>query len=212
MTFRLVPAASAANDLVVATIWYCNQDHRMMWVISHLSGPQSAMLATHQRVVESVHCHVAEGRPTTGATAAEKLFPGFAPPPGFVRDTSTTLLRFIGPRRQTIVFDAAVAGRSGLMESGVTPAMIANLLKTGGTLTSVEGTPQLRTTPDLLGHQRRIWTVNGASPDGTRVQVEVMAWWCDRRDMTFVGTYVTEGAHDPNDGINALLPAVCHTE
>ena len=79
-------------------------------------------------------------------------------------------------------------------------------------LESIEGTPQLRTVNDLLGHERRVWTANGAAGDGSRVQVEVMVWWCDRRDMTFVGTYAAPGTHDPNEGINALLPAVCHQE
>jgi hypothetical protein len=42
------------------------------------------------------------------------------------------------------------------------------------------------------------------------VQVEVMAWYCDVRNMTFVSAYATRGAHPIQEGIDTLLPAVCH--
>ena len=217
-TFHLLPVGSAAGtateDVAIATIWYCPPDHRVLWIITHLAGPRDAMLATHQRILDSVHCHTGEGKPTA---AASKIFPAFAPPPGYARDPSVDLLRYVGPRQQTIVFDAAVPGRSGLVDAVVSPDLLANLLKSSGTLTSIDGAPQSRKVSDLLGHQRRVWSATGTAAaagggDGGRVQVEVMVWWCDRRDMTFVGTYAAPGTHDPNEGINALLPAVCHQE
>jgi hypothetical protein len=209
-TFQLTPPGKP-DDLHIATIWYCPPDHRVMWITTHLLQPRASMLATHQRVVESVHCHTGEGKPTTAAAASERVFPQFVPPPGYGRDPNPDLMRFIGPRRETIVFDAAVAGRSALVDTAVSPENFANRLKGIGLLVSIEGTPQERTVNDLLGHTRRVWSAKGAASDGTRVQVEVMVWWCDRRDMTFIGTYAAQGSHDASEGINALLPAVCHT-
>jgi hypothetical protein len=63
---------------------------------------------------------------------------------------------------------------------------------------------------DLLGHERRVWSAVGNTSGGTLVQVEVMVWYCDVRDMTFVGGYATQGAHPVQEGIDVLLPAACH--
>jgi hypothetical protein len=197
------------NSRAAATIWNCTNDHRVIWVLTNLLAPKGTMLATHQKVVESVRCHTGEGKSTT---QPDNVFPDFIAPPGYVRDPSKTSLLYLGPRRQTIVFDAAVPGRSPLVDAVVSPNMVATMLKSIGSLSSIDAAPQTMTARDLLGHERRVWSAVGAGRDGNRVQVEIMVWWCDRRDMTFVGTYATQGTHNPNEGINAMLPAVCHKE
>jgi hypothetical protein len=190
-----------------ATVWNCPKDHRVMWIFTTISGPKASMLASHQKIVESVHCHTGSEKAGAGG---QKVFPGFTPPPGFSRQQSSTSLVYTGPRRQTILFDAAVPGRSDLVAADLSPDQAAAMLKGTGSLTTVEGTPQLITVTDLSGHERRVWTATGAGADGGRLQVEVMVWWCDQRDMTFIGAYATQGAHDPREGVNTLLPAVCH--
>jgi hypothetical protein len=166
------------------------------------------MLATHQAIVESVHCHAKEGR---GSTQALAVFPGFIPPPGFRPDPASASLSFTGPRGQSIVFYAAVPGRHPLVDNVVSPDQVATMLRSSGSLSSIDSVSPVTITSDLLGHDRRIWSAAGTGPQG-KVQVEVMVWWCDRRDMTFLGAYTSPDKHDPGEGVNAMLPAVCHKE
>jgi hypothetical protein len=207
-TFLL--ASPGTEDYTAASIWYCKDDRRVLWITSHLSGDKSTLMATHQRIVDHVVCHTREGMPST--QASEAVFPAFTPPPGFVRDPQSKSMVYLGDKRQTIVFDSAVPGRSALVDAVVSPDMVATMLKSIGSLETINGTPQLRNVPDLLGHERRVWTATGTSRERNAVQVEVMVWWCDRRDMTFIGAYATQGTHKVDEGINALLPAICHSE
>src|SRR5207247_8039787 len=87
----------------VATIWNCPVDRRVLWIFSFISGSKGAMLATHQRIVESVQCHTGGDRPTT-----RPVFPNFIPPPGYARDTSPGEMLFAEPKQQSIVFEAGV--------------------------------------------------------------------------------------------------------
>jgi hypothetical protein len=191
------------------TIWYCSTDRRLFRIVSKLIVPKASMLATHQHVIDSVKCHSSEGR---GSTQPQAVFPSFTAPPGFVRDVSGAVMFFSGPRKQTIAFYPAVPGRHALVDAVVSPDQVAAMLKSTGSLTTIDQAPQLLTTSDLLGHERRVWSAAGNNAEGNHVQVEVMVWWCDRRDMTFLGAYVTPAAHDPREGVNAMLPAVCHRE
>ena len=195
------------NSRAAATVWNCTNDHRVVRVLTNLSAPKASMLATHQKVVESAHCHSGEG---IASTQPEKVLPEFTPPPGFARSPTSPSLQYVGPRRQTIVFDPAVNGRSQLVDAVVSPDLVATMLKSTGSLSSIDGAPQLLTATDLLGHERRVWSAAGTGSDGNRVQVEVMVWWCDRRDMTFIGAYATQGTHPQSEGVNALLPSLCH--
>ena len=38
-----------------------------------------------------------------------------------------------------------------------------------------------------------------------------MVWYCDKRNMTFLGAYATRESHPVQEGIDVFLPAVCHT-
>jgi hypothetical protein len=206
VTYYLESDSGSAR--AVATVWNCPNDHRAASIFTAIAGSKPYLLATHQRIVDSVHCHT--GAATTMQT--EQVFPRFAPPPGFVRDTASKSLSFVGPGSQSIVFAPAVAGQSDLAAVNLPPALIAGKLKEMGLLESVDGTPESRTVQDLSGHPRRVWSASGKTRAGNQVQVEVMVWWCDRRDMTFSGAYATKNKHDVSEGINALLPAVCHEE
>src|SRR4029453_15348946 len=103
------------------------------------------------------------------------ISPHSPPPPGYPRSLTTpNSMVFLGPHRETIVFDPAVPGRSPLIDAVVSPDMVASMLKSIGSLTEIEGTPQLQSVSDLLGHERRVWTAHGKGSFGVRVQVEVM--------------------------------------
>jgi hypothetical protein len=65
---------------------------------------------------------------------------------------------------------------------------------------------------DLQGHQRRVWSVAGVTAAHDAVQMELMIWHCDKRNLTFIGRYATPRRHEPRQGIDALLPAACHGE
>lgn len=197
--------SSDGSERAYATIWNCPQDHRVLWVLSNLSGPKGNMEATHKRVVSSVRCHTGTGAPTT-----QKVFPSFVPPPGFTQNPLSKSRMYLGPKHETIVLDAGVPGRSRIVDATLSPEMVETILKSTGALTTVDGPAQMRTVPDLSGHQRRVWSATGTNSNGKAVQVEVMVWYCDTRDLTFIGGYATEGKHDPSEGINALLPAICH--
>ena len=200
------------NEHALATIWYCNTDHRLYRIVTKMLAPRASLLALQQRVIESVQCHSAG---SGASTQAATVLPDFIPPPGYVPNTANPSLRlFINPRGQTIVFYPAVPGRHALVDAVVSPDQVATILKNTGALTSIDTTPppRLLTTSDLLGHDRRIWSASGTNAKGEHLQVELMVWWCDRRDMTFLGAYATPTAHDPREGVNAMLPAVCHKE
>jgi hypothetical protein len=192
-----------------ATVWNCTQDHRIMWIITMISGPRGSMLPSHQKIVEGVKCHTDTAKGTAGG-GGKNVFPAFTAPPGFVRQPVNSSLLYIGPKRQTIRFDPAVAGRSDIVSADLSPDQAATILKSTGLLTTVEGTPQMIKVTDLEGQERRVWTASGKAPNKEQIQIEVMVWWCDSRDMTFIGAYATQGAHNPRDGVDTLLPAVCH--
>jgi len=192
-----------------ATIWYCGPDHRLFRIVTKLLAPHASMLATHQAIVASVQCHASEGR---ASTQPQAVFPSFIPPSGFRPDPASASLAFSGPRGQSIVFYPAVPGRHPLVDSVVSPDQVATMLKSSGSLSSIDSVSNVTISSDLLGHNRRIWSAAGKGPQGTDVQVEVMVWWCDRRDMTFLGAYASPIKHDSSEGVNAMLPAVCHKE
>ena len=197
-----------------ATVWNCPQDHRVLWIFSYLSGPKSAMLATHERILRNLLCHTGRNKNVTAATT-QQTFPRFTPPPGFTRPDNAPAgagLVYVGPDEQEIVFDAALPGRSDVLNEHVSPEMISKLLTQWGFLQRVEGAPTLTTVPDLQGHTRRVWSVAGVTPSRSAVQLELMTWYCDKRNLTFIGRYATPRRHDAKIGIDALLPASCHSE
>ena len=204
------------RDRAAATVWNCPQDHRVLWIVSHLAGPRSSMLATHDHVLRNVRCHTGRDKQVAGAAAAtQRVHPSFAPPPGFTRageSPSAAGLVYVGANGQEIVFDAALPGRSDVINESVTGEIIARLLTQRGLLQRVDGAPALTTGTDMHGHPRRVWSVAGvtASSSRTPVQMELMIWHCDKRNLTFIGRYATPRRHDPREGIDALLPSACH--
>ena len=208
------------RDRAAATVWNCPQDHRVLWVVSRLAGPRSSMLATHEKILHNVRCHTGRNKEVAAAAATHRVYPSFAPPGGFTRATDASKataagLVYVGPEGEEIVFDAALPGRSDAVNENVSPDIIARLLTHWGILARVEGAPTLTTVTDMRGHTRRVWSVAGetstsSSSSRTSVQMELMIWYCDKRNMTFIGRYATEGAHDAREGIDALLPSACH--
>lgn len=201
-TFTLAAPDDAAHALV--TIWNCSQDHRTVWIFTYLSGSLRSVRATHDKIIQSVRCHTGGAKATT-----RPVFPSFVPPPGFSRDPESPAMLFTGAKGQTIVFDAAVMGRQGLAEANVAPSVVEPLLKELANLQTIE-TPTLRSVRDLQGHERRVWSATGTTSFGVPLQVEMMVWYCDVKNMTFIGGYATKGKHDVQEAIDALLPAVCH--
>jgi hypothetical protein len=127
-----------------------------------------------------------------------------------VRDPQSSSLVFIGPAGQEVRFDPAIGGRHDLAAAQVPADVMSERIKgiTGiGTLASP---PALHVVKDLLGHERRIWSARGTTSGGKEVQVEVMVWYCDVRNMTFIGAYATSGTHPLQHAVDILLPAVCH--
>jgi hypothetical protein len=118
-------------------------------------------------------------------------------------------LLFTGPKGQTIVLDAAASGRSDL-ESATSPATVEPLIKELTRLKTLSAPPTLTNVRDLQGHERRVWSAAGTTYGGAQLQVEMMVWYCNVRNMTFIGGYATRGKHDVQEGIDALLPAGCH--
>jgi hypothetical protein len=198
--------APDGSNSAYTTIWNCPQDHRVMWLFSNLSGNEADMHATHRRIIESLRCHAGGARATA---TTQKTFPRFAAPPGFKRNEKSPSLLFQGAQGESIVFEAGVAGRSALVDSNISPDKAAALLKALG-LETIETAPTVQTVADLVGHQRQVWSAAGESYNRSPMQIEVMIWYCDVRQMTFIGGYATPAKHDPRDGINALLPAACH--
>ena len=176
-----------------------------MWIFSYLNGPRSVMLATHQKVVGTVRCHREADRATTGA-----VFPRFVPPPAFERNPDSSNLMFIGPAKQNILFVAAVGGKNNLVAGNVPSNVVTDLIKQVAGIDALQGAPTMNTIKDLLGHERRIWSARGTVSSGAEVQVEVMVWHCDVRDMTFMGAYATSGSHPLQHAVDILLPAACH--
>jgi hypothetical protein len=181
------------------------------------------MLATHQEILRNVHCHRGGAKSAAAAGAAagaatQRVFPSYAAPPGFAKRSeggaggAGGALAYDGANGAEIAFDAGLSGRSDIVSESVTPDVIAKLLTNAGILQRVEGAPALTTVNDMQGHQRRIWSVAGIGRSRDAVQMEVMIWYCDRRNMTFIGRYATPGRHEVRNGINALLPAACHSE
>jgi hypothetical protein len=218
------------RNRAVATIWNCPQDHRVLWLFSYLSGPKSAMLATHEKILSKTHCHTGRNK-EDAATAPPAQYPAFAPPAGFVKQEipaepsngsgaggaggagGARIAIYLAPGGRSIVFDAAVNGKSDLVAADVPPAFVARQLTSNGILATVEGEPALLTSADLQGHPRRTWSITGTAPaPATRgtVQMEVMVWYCDVRDLTFIGRYTSPQKHDPQLGVDAMLPAACH--
>ncbi len=203
VTFTLA-APDGGGEHAMVTIWNCTQDKRTIWISTALAQTLSALRATHEKIIASVRCHTGGERPTTRA-----VFPSFVPPPGFVRDTKSHAMLFTGDKGQTIVFDAAVMGHQTLADADVSPQVVEPLLKELASLNTIN-TPTLRSLRDLQGHERRVWSATGTTSFGVPLQVEMMVWYCDVKNMTFIGGYATRGKHDVQEGIDALLPAVCH--
>ena len=90
--------------------------------------------------------------------------------------------------------------------------VVRRLIAQWGVLQRIEGTPALTTVNDLQGHSRRVWSIAGVTASGDAVQMELMIWYCDTRNLTFIARYATPRRHEPQEGINALLPAACHTD
>ncbi|HYO10219.1 MAG TPA: hypothetical protein VER17_14725, partial [Tepidisphaeraceae bacterium] len=214
-------AARAARAAV--TIWNCPQDRRVVSIVTGAGGAgggKSMLLAAHRPILASVQCHT--------SAAAEGVLPAFVPPPGYRREAAGAGgntaggagsgggggggggLLFTGPKQQTILFNPGAPGRSRLTEGDVPEEVVASLVRQVASLDRLEDRPALRPVHDLLGHERRVWSAAGASASGAVVQVEVMVWYCDRRNMTFIGGYATRGKHGADEGIDALLPAGCH--
>jgi hypothetical protein len=198
----------------VATVWNCPQDHRVLWLFSYLSGPKSAMLATHEKILKTVRCHTGRNKEAAGA-ATQRIYPSFAAPPGFMRaedEPANTELMYVGTNDRAIVFAAALPGRMDVTKETVSPAIISRLIAQWGVLQRIEGTPTLTSVNDLQGHSRRVWSIAGVTASSDAVQMELMIWYCDKRNLTFIARYATPRRHEPQEGINALLPAACHGE
>jgi hypothetical protein len=202
------------RDRAAATVWSCPQDHRVLWIVSQLAGPRSSMLATHEKILRNVRCHTGRNKDAVAGAATQRVLPSFAPPPGFTRAPGApgaAGLVYAGPDDEEIVFDAALPGRSDVINEGVSGEIIAKLLTHRGLLRSVDAAPTLTTVTDMHGHPRRVWSVGGVSVSSRApVQMELMIWHCDKRNLTFIGRYATRGKHDPREGIDALLPSACH--
>ncbi|MEA2734183.1 MAG: hypothetical protein QOE14_634 [Humisphaera sp.] len=196
----------------VATVWNCPQDHRALWILSYLSGPKNALLATHEKILNTVRCH--SGRNKDVAATTQRVYPSFTPPLGFVKEDAKPGggMRYVGEDDEEIAFDAGIPGRSDVVSENIPPNVISKLLTNAGIMQRIEGSPELTTVNDLQGHPRRVWSVIGIGPTRDAVQMEVMIWYCDKRNLTFIGRYATPGRHEPRVGINALLPAACHSE
>jgi hypothetical protein len=194
----------------VVTIWNCPQDHRVLWLFSYLSGPKSSLLATHEKILRTVQCHTGRNK-DAGATTKAQEFPAFTPPAGF-EQLEGVPGAYVAEGGRQIVFDPAVPGKSDLDSGTLAPAVVAKRFASTGLLDRIEGEPTLTTVPDLQGHTRRVWSIRGVEPPPSRaaVQVDVMVWHCDVRDMTFIVRYRSTSQHDPREGIDAMLPAACH--
>jgi hypothetical protein len=203
VTFELESPDGATRAAV--TIWNCTDDHRTMWIFSFLNAPKSVMLATHDKVVSTVRCHREGDRTTTDA-----VFPKFIPPPAFERDPNSSNMLFIGPAGQNIIFATGVGGRSSLLADEVPADVIASLIKQLAGIEKLDGAPGMHTVRDIFNHERRIWSAKGTTSGGKEVQVEVMVWYCDVRNMTFIGGYATSGSHPLQHAVDILLPAACH--
>jgi hypothetical protein len=190
----------------VVTIWNCPAEHRVLRVFSFLDDTPRAQRGIHDRVVASVKCHTGEkGSPPP------LIYPNFAPPSDFVREPHPNILRYTGPDAQTIVFAPAAATRSPLLNEDLSHDQLASLLRNADLLMTLDEPPQVRFVNDMVGHERRVWSAIGAGRGGGNVQVDLMVWYCDVRNMTFLGAYASRGRHDVQKGIDILLPAICHS-
>ncbi|MEO6436545.1 MAG: hypothetical protein ABIP55_12410 [Tepidisphaeraceae bacterium] len=190
------------DERAAVTLWHCPQDHRVLWIVTNLAAPEPSLRATHRRLVESIHCHTSDA--STSRPSAEKVFPTFVAPPGFTRQSTSTAPLFLGSKGESILFLPAIAGRSQLTGADLAPAAAAEMFKGIGLLQSLDGQPVLTTAGDLSGHQRRVWSVSGKAPDGSTLQVEVVAWYCNARKMTFMACYATPSRHDANEARGRL--------
>jgi hypothetical protein len=194
------------SSRAACTIWNCPQDRRSMSLFSFLNAPKEVMIATHKKVLGTVRCHRESDRATTGA-----VFPAFIPPQAFERDQESSTLLYIGPAGQNIIFEPAAAGRSLVVSGGVSEDVVASMIKQVFAIQQLDAPPTMHTISDLFNHQRRVWSAKGTTSGGREVQVEVMVWHCDVRNMTFIGGYATTGEHPLQHAIDILLPAACHT-
>ena len=195
---------SSQEAYAMITIWNCPSDRRVMWLFSFLSDP-AATRAVHGRVLETIRCH------TGNRPQVQAVFPTYAAPPGFKREQRAQVLSFIGPKEETIAFTPASSARSPMVGDDVTPEKIASMLKGLDLMSDISTPPTRQIVPDVVGHERRVWSAVGTTRDGVTVQVDLMVWFCDKRNMTFLGAYRTRESHSVQEGIDVLLPAVCHT-
>jgi hypothetical protein len=177
-----------------------------MSLFSFLNAPKEVMIATHNKVLSTVRCHRESDRATTGA-----VFPSFVPPQAFERDKESSNLLFVGPAGQNVIFEPAVSGRSLVVSGSVSDDVVVAMLKQVFAIQELDAPPAMHTIRDLLNHERRLWSAKGTTSGGVEVQVEVMVWYCDVRNMTFIGGYATTGEHPLQHAVDILLPAACHT-
>jgi hypothetical protein len=189
----------------MVTIWNCRDDRRSMSLFSSFSGSDEVVTATHNRIVSTVRCHRQTDRATTGA-----VFPSFVAPASFERDHTSPNLLFIGPAGQNIIFEPAVGGRSPVASGEVPDDVVGAMLKQVFAIQQFDAPPTMHVVKDLFNHERRIWSASGVTSGGAEIQVEVMVWYCDVREMTFIGGYATTGSHPLQHAVDILLPAACH--
>ena len=172
--------SSKVPGVTMCTIWNCLPDHRVLWITTYLNAPQSSVQATHQKIVESVACHA-----ISDASGKDRVFPSFVPPPQFTQDDTSESPTFFGPNQEMIILEPGVSGRNPLVESDISPDMVASRITGIGLLEKIEGMPSVQTVRDALGHERKVWSALGSTRINPVVQVEWMVWYCDKRSMTF---------------------------
>ena len=195
---------------VFVTTWRCPEDSRSWILTTFLEEPKALLLATHEAIVASIHCHT-EGK----RAAPDPLYASFTPPPGWTRAPKEIAdVGFLGPNEELVVVSMGGVGKHEMIAEKVPDDAMALILKSLLSLQSLD-TPRLqrRTVTDRHGHVRTVWSCAGRTEGGAEsiaLQAKLMAWHCPIRNATFMLTYMTPESHETSTVIDILLGAGCH--
>lgn len=184
----------------LATAWNCEQHQRAFFLLTHARASKTEIRAMHERILDSVECHIGE------APETKWILPSFPAELGLGYVADSDPPTFVTPQGEFLMF--TVAGEDLPKQLSEHPNLIKAMIESG----SDKGIARFNPVPESRrsgAQSREVW--HGVMEDtGDRYWMEISPFGCGDYSLTGVSVRAYEDSDLPVS--EALLAARCPSE